>query len=407
MMILCAAISFESGLPAWMFHCQTPPPDYAFHPEVRGLTWVDMVFPLFIFALGAALPFSLKSRTRKDAVRFLVRRFVILVAFSLVLGHADALSATACPPVLGGVIRAVIWILLFAALVRTQLKWVNLAGWGALAALFAALHFRFALPFSWAQNDCIIMLLAWAVLMGGLICLFTLDKPLLRTLALLLVVAAKMAGFDFTQYLVIVLPATLASDAIRGALPWAGPREGRAPLAGGMLAFAAALVQLWGLYHRWVVIDLAITLALFAAYVLLTSRRRSPAVLIGTMGFLLLTAGIGFDFYDGGLAKDYCNLSYLLVTGGMSALLLHFLLCLEQRHPLSRNLVLCGQNPMIAYTVAWYVVCPLLALCGVMGWFDPLCVGHPLLGLLRGVAITLLALAVTCAFTRLRIFWRS
>ena len=58
-MTLCAAIGWHSDLPAWMFHCQVPPPDYAFHPEVRGITWVDMVFPFFLFTMGAVLPFSL------------------------------------------------------------------------------------------------------------------------------------------------------------------------------------------------------------------------------------------------------------------------------------------------------------------------------------------------------------
>ena len=48
MMILCASIGYASDLPAWMFHCQVPPPDYVFKPEVRGITWVDLVFPFFI-----------------------------------------------------------------------------------------------------------------------------------------------------------------------------------------------------------------------------------------------------------------------------------------------------------------------------------------------------------------------
>ena len=40
-MVLCANIGFQSDLPAWMFHAQTPPPTYAFNPEVPGITWVD------------------------------------------------------------------------------------------------------------------------------------------------------------------------------------------------------------------------------------------------------------------------------------------------------------------------------------------------------------------------------
>lgn len=36
-MILCANIGFNSDLPAWMFHAQTPPPTYAFNPDVPGM----------------------------------------------------------------------------------------------------------------------------------------------------------------------------------------------------------------------------------------------------------------------------------------------------------------------------------------------------------------------------------
>ena len=42
-----------------------------------------------------------------------------------------------------------------------------------------------------------------------------------------------------------------------------------------------------------------------------------------------MLAGIIFDPLDGGITKDYCNLSYLFTTGGMAALVTAFLLMLE------------------------------------------------------------------------------
>ena len=57
-MVLSATIA-GSILPAWMYHAQTPPPDHVFDPNIAGLTWVDLVFPFFLFAMGAALPFSI------------------------------------------------------------------------------------------------------------------------------------------------------------------------------------------------------------------------------------------------------------------------------------------------------------------------------------------------------------
>ena len=57
-MILCANIGWQSDLPAWMFHAQVPPPDYVFRPDVPGITWVDLVFPIFLFSMGAAFPYK-------------------------------------------------------------------------------------------------------------------------------------------------------------------------------------------------------------------------------------------------------------------------------------------------------------------------------------------------------------
>lgn len=425
MMILCASIGYNSGLPAWMFHCQVPPPDYAFHPEVRGITWVDMVFPIFIFSLGAAIPFWLGRKIEKGEVMAsirlqIVRRFAVLFCFSLVLGHSAALGGTSCPSVLCASVQFVLWLCLFAALVRTERWWVNLAGWGAIAAIFLWMHFAYGLEFAFAQNDCIIMLLAWVALMGGFIWLLTRNDFRWRAAVLLAVIIAKFLGLDFVQYLVIALPATMVGDILRGTDARGAVSRADASrkpdyfAITAFIALAAAVLQLWGLYSRNVLADIGFTMALFIAFATISHRslRRlhncGAAMHVALMGFASMFAGIAFDYIDGGIAKDYCNLSYLFTTGGMSALVLYFLLWVESRTPLSRLLVLSGQNPMIAYTIGWSVICPILVLCRFQGWFDALCAGyHPWLGLLRGIIVTLLTMGATCMFTKLKIFWKS
>lgn len=408
MMILCAAIGYDSGLPAWMFHCQVPPPDYVFKPEVRGITWVDLVFPIFIFAMGAAIPYWIGGKLRKgDGVLSIclqiVKRFVVLVAFSLAIGHASAIGGTSCPEILSGVVQSGIWLCMFAALWRTEHKWVNAAGWVAMAGLFLWMHFGYGLKFAYAQNDCIILLLAWVALFGGLVWLFTRERPVWRLVAFAAVIAAKLFGFDFTQYLVIAIPATMTGDLLRG-YQSEGPKHFGAC---AWICLAAVLVQLWGLFTRNVFADLCISVALAAAFFFIAGKERSVPASIAKMGYLLLLTGILFDFIDGGIAKDYCNLSYLFTTCGQSMLLLFFLLWAESRHPLSRNLVYCGRNPMIAYTIAWSVICPLLSVVGILGLMDSLAVGSPVLGTLRGLVITLLTFAATCFFTHKKIFWKS
>lgn len=405
MMILCSSIGTHSALPAWMFHCQVPPPDYVFRPEVRGLTWVDMVFPLFIFAMGAAIPYWLGSKLRKGesvplVLLRIVKRFIVLAAFSLAIGHAGAISATDCGPVLAGALQLLVWLCTFAALWRTRSPWVNVCGWLAMAGIFLWLHFSHGLVFDFAQNDCIILLLAWAALMGGVIWLFTATRPVLRLCILAAIIVAKFFGFGFTQYLVIVIPATFAGELL------GGDRTSRNPVA-PFVALAAVVLQLWGLYTRNVLADLVVSAVLAAVFVLLVRKEKTPSSVIGLAGFMMLLCGVCFDFHDGGIAKDYCNLSYLFTTGGQSMLVLYFLNWMEGHGVVSRNLVMTGQNPMIAYTIAWSVVCPLLYIVGLMDAMNAWALDSPLMGVVRGLVVTLLTLASTCVFTRFRIFWKS
>ena len=67
MMVLSGSICAEV-LPAWMSHAQVPP-GQGFVPTVPGITWVDLVFPFFLFSMGAAFPFSTGSRLERGANR--------------------------------------------------------------------------------------------------------------------------------------------------------------------------------------------------------------------------------------------------------------------------------------------------------------------------------------------------
>lgn len=51
-MVLSGQILWHAELPAWLFHAQVPPPSFRFDPSVPGITWVDLVFPFFLFSMG-------------------------------------------------------------------------------------------------------------------------------------------------------------------------------------------------------------------------------------------------------------------------------------------------------------------------------------------------------------------
>ena len=93
-MVFSAAIGYSSNLPSWMFHCQVPPPSYVFNPDVRGITWVDLVFPFFLFSMGAAFPFSIgkKIRSGQGALSVslgIIKRGIILMAFAVAVGNMN------------------------------------------------------------------------------------------------------------------------------------------------------------------------------------------------------------------------------------------------------------------------------------------------------------------------------
>ena len=143
-MILCANIGFQSDLPAWMFHAQTPPPTYAFAPDVPGITWVDLVFPFFLFSMGAAFPFAMKKRLENGQSRWsvagsLVKRWLILTVFALVIGNTDTIFASSRPAWQINLYIIGVWTALFLALVRIKLPAVNLSGVLLLISL-AVMH---------------------------------------------------------------------------------------------------------------------------------------------------------------------------------------------------------------------------------------------------------------------------
>lgn len=434
LMILSAAIASSSGLPAWMFHCQVPPPDYVFHPEIRGITWVDLVFPFFLFSMGAAFPFAIRKRldsgsSNRDIVIFLLRRWVTLVLFALVIGNAGSIYTWQGSDIIKGAFSILMWTGMFLSLVRTDRKGINVAGYILVAALVAAEAFIFRVPMSLHNNDIIIMILATVAFWGGIIWLFTRNSALLRSIVWLVAIGLKaivsytswivlpeipewlswVFNWGFLQYLILIIPASFVGDILlessrkRPAEPTRPGMEGWT----AAVALTAVAVQLWGLYCRQTANDLYITLTLAGIFAALSVNKNIRNLQVVILGFALLVAGILFDFPDGGIAKDHCNLSYLFTTGGMACLVTYVLLYLENKGWKGGFLAASGQNPMIAYTVCWFVISPLLYGCGILGYIDSLCVGSPFWGIVRGLLIMSLMYLVTTLFTRMRLFWRS
>ena len=433
-MILCANIGFNSGLPAWMFHAQTPPPTYSFNPDVAGITWVDLVFPFFLFSMGAAFPLAMRKKLEGGTNPWkifggLMKRWFILTAFGLILGNAYAVGGSLRPSWSISLFNISLWVAMFLAFVRVNIV-VNLCGVAMMSMLAVVLVKWFGIPLNRYSSDIIIMILANIAVWGGVIWMLTKDNLRLRWLVVLFVAAVKalssyvpealaffpasgklswLFSWSWLQYLLIAVPGSIVGDMIlRHARSGNKLELDGKDVAAGIIALTAVCVQLWGLFTRHVAADFIISALLGAAFFALTFKQKNIFTRTVLTGFALMLVGIAFDPVDGGITKDYCNLSYVFTTGGMAALTSAFLLMLEFKFGVKgKFLAGVGQNPMLAYTVTGFFTGPVLSLVGILPALYALSAGSWFWGLMQGLIITFIMMCVTYGFTRLRLFWRS
>lgn len=521
-MVLSGYISRNPDLPAWLFHAQLPPPSFAFDPSVPGITWVDLVFPFFLFSMGAAFPFSIGRRLDRGAAAVqvtwtILRRGLLLAFFAIVLGNTNlwTLHEALQRPVAASLLTLVVWGAFFAMFIRLRNRSERfntlLNGCGIAALLLLLLLYRaLGVDVNLYRSDIIILILANVVVAGSFLWWLTRRKPGLRMGLVALLVALKLSAAvpgswtaevwnatfapwlyhtEFLQYLCIVLPGSVAGELIArwlarkgtaaptastdlsvtaavaphfvssvtctpaAAMPLpdgqaaptgaavsadsavriaragsaaavsaavsaaashdAEPLPGRFRLAGALVLLLLA-VNLWGLYVRALTANLLLTLLAGGAAAWLLRRPRTAlqellSALFAT-GLFWLLLGLVFEPLEGGIKKDPATVSYFFVTAGMAShVLLLATLLFESLHGRAGLLVRCGENPMVAYTAAGYVVVPLLFIEEQWGFPMPWIwgAGGCGAGIARGVVVTLLAMLLTSAFTRRRLFWRT
>src|SRR3954454_7050670 len=84
-MIFVNELAEVRGLPWWTYHA---------HEDKDVMTYVDMVFPFFLFIVGMAMPLSVEQRLKRNAsgarhwMHVLARSFSLLV-LGLILANAD------------------------------------------------------------------------------------------------------------------------------------------------------------------------------------------------------------------------------------------------------------------------------------------------------------------------------
>lgn len=205
-MVLSGYISRNPDLPAWFFHAQLPPPSFAFDPSVPGITWVDLVFPFFLFSMGAAFPFSIGRRLDRGAAAVqvawtILRRGLLLAFFAIVLGNTNlwTLHEALQRPVAASLLTLVVWGAFFAMFVRLRNRNERfntlLNGCGIAALLLLLLLYRaLGVDVNLHRSDIIILILANVVVAGSFLWWLTRRTPGLRMGLVVLLVALKLSA---------------------------------------------------------------------------------------------------------------------------------------------------------------------------------------------------------------------
>lgn len=243
-MVLSAMEAF-SVLPRWMYHAQVPPPDHVFAPTIYGITWVDIIFPFFLFSMGAAIPLSLgRQHAKGESIMKLtwktVQRWVkltffaifIIHAFPFMLGYEQEWMCYAMP-----IFFFILLCLMFMpnpfGLSPYKARAITWSAYLVAVGFMLLQPYAGGAPFRLTDSDCIMLILANVSLTGSIIYLLTIGHPLRRLALLPFLVALFMAAHTanswpallihtswlpwlylpaYQEYLLIIIPGTVAGE---------------------------------------------------------------------------------------------------------------------------------------------------------------------------------------------------
>jgi predicted acyltransferase len=454
LMVLSGTIAYRI-LPSWMYHAQVPPPTHKFNPNLPGLTWVDLVFPLFLFAMGAAIPLALSRRiekgwTIKQVILSILKRGFLLGAFAIFLQHIrpNVINPKLDEPSLqewwlaleGFVILFFMFVRLPESLSSWSRKVITLAAWTIGIIFVSHIQYPQGTGFSLERSDIILIVLTNMAVFGSIIWLFTRSNLWLRVGLLGIIFTLRLSSgeegwvkilwdsspipwlfqFDYLKYLFIVIPGTIVGDLI---YQWSQSySEDESPssiwkkrryLSITILMLTIILLLLIGLQSRWLwsTTLLGFILCFSGLYLFKQPFNATEKMLTNlyNWGIYWLILGLIFEPYQGGIKKDSATLSYFFVTTGIAIFFLIALTILIEIFQLKKWLQIFidnGMNPMIGYVGFANFLWPILVL---NNWETTIIemTSSPIRGFFRGVFYTTIIALVVTIFTRLKLFLRT
>ncbi len=460
-MVLSGSIAYGDVLPAWMYHAQVPPPLHKFDPSIFGITWVDLVFPFFLFSMGAAIPLSLKKYIDnksgfKTIAWIAAKRFLLLTFFALFTEHMRSWVISDAPAAKEHLLSLLAFLLVFFQFYDNKNEKfkaffivAKISSFLLAAFLLWQLPFWNGKGFDFYKSDIIIMVLGNMALFGTLIYYFTASKPYLRMGMLVFIMAVFLAAkepgagwakdvfnfshvgrfnfdwmyqFYFLKYLFIIIPGTIAGEWMLEAVNkkvWVGDNlelekkqlDNQDENILALIAVTLVCVNLYGLFARMLLLNLLVTMLLcgLSVYVMVKTDENNLYRKLVAAGTFFLLLGLFFEAYEGGIRKDHSTYSYYFVTSGLAFFILVFFGVIERRRYFSsivKYFSMNGKNPMVAYVAGNLLLLPVLSLTKLKPYWDGM-TQNSFIGFMKGVIFTAIVSLITIFFVRRKWFWKT
>jgi len=373
-MILVNDLAGVRNIPGWMKHMP---------PDANGMTFVDIVFPAFLFIVGMAIPFSINKRFKEgDSILQIIKHIIIRTAGLLILGvlmvNMGGFNESAA-----GINKQLWIILVFMAVIIVWNVYPQKSGnekifFTLLKIIGTIILISLAFIYKggddenirWLQTSWwgILGLIGWAYLASSVVYLFLRKYPAAITACMFIFslsyIAEKAGMFGNIPFFNNIL------------LP-------------GMQIGSHASIATAG-----ILLSVILTSTRFD-----TLRKKTTAMLVYSL-FLLVTGILYYPLY--GINKNLATPAWCFLSAFVCVILflmLYYLTDIKKYYKWSGILKPAGTNPLLAYILP-SIFYALITLTGFTFYSE---IADGITGVFRSVIFTFIILGITHLLTKLNI----
>jgi len=371
-MIFVNDVASVANIPGWLKH---------FPPKGNGMTFVDLVFPAFLFIVGMSIPLAVKNRMKKgDSTLTLLKHIAIRTMGLLVIGVL-MVNMGGVNSEMTGMSKSLWMLLVFLSVI---VVWNNyeaknkitliLRGTGVAAILLLAIIYRggTAENITWLKTSWwgILGLIGWAYLISCIVYFLFRNH------------ITGMVGALFFFISLYIGERTGALNILSGVneILWLGGH------IGGHSAITTA--------------GMIVSMVFTSTNYLKTDKEK----IIWTLVFALFLFLIGFLLYPlYGINKNMATPTWDLYCSGMCAIifvLLYFIIDMKGYKKWTFVFSPTGSNPLLAYILP-DIFYALLGLLNIT--FIEVYLSDGISGILRSIVITVLMVYLTSILTKKKI----